>query len=233
MKRIALYLALAAALPAQLAGQVDPVERLHEVLPGEMAAQVMQRVQAAQARGLPTQAMANLALEGMAKGRSAEEVLGALEGLMSDMGRAQVALQSRNRNRHRVEGDVEAATAAMRMGVDGEAVAALAQSHSSGRSMAVPLLVMAGLRARGLTSDEALTAVRERLAAGAGDAELLSDFPGVAQGLTAGMGPRHRGPALAGGLAGYQIGVAGISVPVGPQGNRHGGRPRGGGPGGS
>lgn len=229
MKRTALVTALAILLPAALTAQQDPIERLQEVLPPQVAEQVLQQIEAAQARELPARAMANLALEGVAKGRSAEEVLAALQTLVGEMGRAQQALQ--NAGRPTAEGDVEAATAAMRMGVDGEAVSALARSQPSGRSMAVPLLVLGGLTERGLPSDEALLAVRDRLEAGLGDAELLGDFPEVARGLARGMRPGEVGPGLAGGFAGFQVPVAGISVPVGPQGDRPG-RGRGRRPGG-
>ncbi len=193
-----------------------------------------ERIETARARELPTQAVANLALEGVAKGRSAEEVLAAVELLVGEMGRAQDALQAAGRAPG--EGEIEAATAAMRMGVDGEAISELARSQPSGRTLAVPLLVMGGLAERGLPSDQALAAVRDRLTAGAGDAGLLRDFPQVGRDLGQGMRPEQRGPGLAGGLAGFQVPVSGVTVPVGPQNEnarRPSGRGRGGGPGGN
>ncbi len=219
------FLAAALALaPVTVVAQTDPVERLREVLPPDVAEQVVTRVEAARARGLPEQAMANLALEGVAKGRSAAEVLAAVELLVGDMGRAQEALRAAGHVP--VEGEVEAATAAIRMGVDGGAISELARSGPSGRSLAVPLLVMGGLAERGLPSDRALAAVRERLQGRADDAALLGAFPDVARGLGAGMRPEHVGTALAGGLAGFEVPVAGVNVPVGPQ-NERGRRPEG------
>ncbi len=225
------YLLAAALLPASLAAQQDPIERLSEVLPPDVSAQVIERIEGARARELPVQAAANLALEGVAKGRSGAEVLAAVEVLVSDMGRAQDALRGVGRSPE--EGEVEAATAAMRMGVDGETIGALARSQPSGRTLAVPLLVMGGLAERGLPSDQALAAVRERLAARADDAGLLGAFPDVGRGLSQGMRPDQVGPGLAGGLAGFQVPVAGVTVPVGPQNEnarRPTGRGRGGGP---
>jgi len=232
MTRLALV--AAALLPASADAQVDPVERLAEVLPPEVAEQVLERVESARASQLPEQAMANLALEGVAKGRSAEEVLAAVELLVADMGHAQEALQAAGRAP--AGGEIEAATAALRMGVDGAAISELARTGPSGRSLAVPLLVMGGLAERGLPSDQALAAVRDRLAVRADDAALLGAFPEVGRGLGRGMRPDEVGTALAGGLAGFQVPVSGVTVPVGPQsdrGRRPEGRGRGGGPPGS
>jgi len=207
------WLVLAAVLsPSAALAQQDPVERLAEVLPEAVREQVIARVTEARARDLPEQAMANLALEGVAKGRSAEEVLAAVELLVADMGRAQEAIQAAGRPP--VAGDIEAATAAMRMGVDGSAVSELARSGPSGRSLAVPLLVIGALAEGGLPSDDALAAVRDRLEARADDAEILRDFPDVAQGL--GMRPDQVGTALASGKAGFQVPASGVTVPVGP-----------------
>jgi predicted trehalose synthase len=207
------WLVLAAALtPSAALAQQDPVERLAEVLPESVRDQVIARVTEARARDLPEQAMANLALEGVAKGRSAEEVLAAVELLVADMGRAQEAIQAAGRPP--VPGDIEAATAAMRMGVDGSAVSELARSGPSGRSLAVPLLVIGALAERGLPSDDALAVVRDRLEARADDAEILREFPDVAQGL--GMRPEQVGTALASERAGFQVPVSGVTVPVGP-----------------
>ena len=205
----------AALLPAAVSAQVDPVDRLAEVLPPAVATQVLERMAEAQARELPAQAMANLALEGVAKGRSAAEVLAAVELLVSEMGRAQQALQAAGRPP--AEGELEAATAALRMGVDGAAISELARSQPSGRSLAVPLLVLGGLAERGLPSDEALAAVRDRLQARADDAALLRSFPDVGRGLG-----REGRP---------DVPVGRPDVPTGPPAER-GGRPedRGGGP---
>ncbi len=73
--------------------------------------------------------------------------------------------------------EVEAGAEAMRQGVDGAAVSALAKSAPSGRSLAVPLYVIGALADRGLPSDEALKRVQARLQARASDAE-LQKIPG-------------------------------------------------------
>jgi hypothetical protein len=210
-----LSLVVLAALPGTVLAQQDPVERLGEVLPPEIAGQVIERIESARARELPTQAMASLALEGVAKGRSSEEVLLAVEALAGDLGRAHAALSGEGRAPQ--AGEIEAAAAAMRMGVDAEAVSALARSGPSGRTLSVPLLIMGGLSDRGLPSDQALTRVLERLTARADDAGLLGDFPEVGRGLGSAMRPEEVGRALASGFAGFEVPVAGMRVPVGPQ----------------
>lgn len=227
MKRIMMFMLGATLLPVSATAQEDPTQRLSEVLPPDVVAQVLEQIENARSRELPSQAMANLALEGVAKGRSATEVLAAVESLAGDMGRAMDALQAAGHDP--VEGEVEAATAAMRMGVDGEEISALARSQPSGRTLAVPMLVIGGLTERGLPSDEALVRVAARLAEQADDAALLGDFPEVGQGFAQGMIPGQVGPALAGGLAGFQVPVAGINVPVGPP-SDIGGRPSNPGP---
>jgi hypothetical protein len=223
-----LLVAAVALIPMSVAGQQDPILRLSEVLPPDVADQVISRVESARAMGLPTQAVANLALEGVAKGRGAAEVLAAVELLVADLGRGREALLSSGRTPG--AGEVEAAATAMRMGVDGGDVAALARSGPAGRSLAVPLLVLGALAQRGLPSDQALEAVRERLAARAPDAELLSTFgapgPRGGPGLGRGLAPDAPGADLAGGRAG-------LGVPVGPPdgaGRPPVGRGRGGGP---
>ena len=231
MKRI-VYLLAAALFPVSAAAQQDPSDRLTEVLPSEVSEQVLQHIADARARDLPTQALANFALEGVAKGRSGDEVLAALQLLVGDMGRAQDALRAAGRVPG--GGEVEAVTAAMRMGVDGATISEFASLQPSGRTLSVPILVLGGLIARGLPSKQALAAVQDRILAGAGDAALLRDFPQVGRDLGQGLRPDQVGLALAAGFAGFRVAVSGVSVPVGPQ-NENPRRPsgRGRGPGGN
>jgi hypothetical protein len=255
MKRAALIIALAAALPVSAFAQQNVEQRLQEVLPQQVRERVMSQIRTAWDDGLPGSALSNLALEGVAKGRSGQEVLEAVQLLARDMTRARDAL--RIQERVMAPGDIEAATAAMRMGADAESIRELArtqarihqqegegpgepvadplrertrtetrtqvqdpartgeQVRTQTRTMAVPLLVLGGLVDRGLPSDEALAAVRMRLAAGDGDGELLRNFPGVARGLTRGMAPEEAGRAMERGFAGFNVPVAGVAVPVG------------------
>ena len=129
MKRGLIVWMAMAWLPATAHAQRDPMERLAEVLPEAVREQVLARIEAARSRELPEQAMADLALEGVAKGRSGEEALAAVELMVSDMGRAQEALQSAGHPP--VDGEIEAATAAMGMGGDGGRVNEVARCGAS------------------------------------------------------------------------------------------------------
>jgi hypothetical protein len=195
---------------------------LPELLPAQVSGQVLERVESARAEGLPVEAMAELALEGVAKGRSAAEVLAAVEALAADMSTAQDAIIRADRAPE--DREIEAATATLRMGVDRWMVSELAQEQPSGRSLAVPLLIVGSLVDRGLPSDEAVAAVRDRLAAGASDGELLGDFPGAGPSTTQSPIPADGDPELGAGFAGLQIPIAGAPVWIpGRVGSRPGG----------
>jgi len=218
------YTALLMVLvPTVATAQEAPVERIRAALRDEVAAQVIEVVEEARARSLPDQAVANLVLEGVAKGRSGEEVLGAAQSLVGDLTRAQDAIRSGGRAPR--AGEVEAAAAAMRMGADGASISELARSQPPGRSLAVPILAIGGLTERGLPSDEALARVAARLQAQADDAAMMSDMPGMGAGMAQGGRPPHAGPGLAPGLTGFQVPVAGMDVPIGPPSDLGRGRP--------
>jgi hypothetical protein len=211
---IALIAAALAVLPDSLAAQDSPSDRVRDALPRPVAEVVLQRMASARASGLPDLPMANLALEGVAKGRSADEVLAAVESLADRMGQARDLLRSAERAPE--SGEIEAAAAVMRMGVDGASIAELARQAPQGRSLMVPIFALGSLSARGLPSDQALGAVAERLAARAVDGELFGSTAGSAAARGLGVGPGQVGPAGAGGLAGAGAHVAGINVPAGP-----------------
>lgn len=179
----------ASALVAQTPAH-DPSARLREVLPADVAERVIARIAAARARELPAQALENRALKFAARGVKPEEIERAVSAHATRLEHAKQALESARGKR--ASGDeVEAGAEAIRMGVDGAAVSALAKSAPSGRSLAVPLYVIGSLTERGLPSDDALARVKERLEARATDAE-LERLPGEA---SAGKGRR---PAVVG-----------------------------------
>lgn len=201
--------------PVGLLAQQSPLERLQDVLPPDVAQQLTRQVEGARAASLPEEAVANLALEGVAKGRSGAEVLVAVEALVDHLTEARDALTGGGRALQ--AGEVEAAAAAMRMGVDGAAIRELAGSQPSGRSLAVPLLVMGSLTDAGMAPGQALAEVAARLSARADDAALVRGASEMGRGVAGGRGmPAQLGPALANGLAGFQVPVAGMNLPVGP-----------------
>ncbi|MFZ9898143.1 MAG: hypothetical protein ACO3F5_01740 [Gemmatimonadaceae bacterium] len=150
----------------------DPVVRLREVLPAEIAERVIATVTAARERGLPSQALENRALKYAARGVAPEQIERSVAEHATRMERAQAALAGARGGLRPGGDEVDAAAEAMRMGVDGAGVSALAKSAPSGRSLTVPLFVVGSLVDRGLPSDEAIARVRDRLQSRATDAEL-------------------------------------------------------------
>jgi hypothetical protein len=209
----ALMLLAAAPLwaPGRLGAQ-EPTSRLREMLSAESADMVIAIVEDATARGLPGRAIATRALEGVAKGRSGTEVVAAARQLATQLDAAHDAL--RNAGRQPEAAEIEAAAQAMSLGVSGAEVSRLAAAAPSGRSLTMPLAVIAALVGRNLPSDQALEAVQLRLEARAPDAELARVPDQVGQMLGQGIPPREVGLALAGARAGFPIPVAGAGIPV-------------------
>jgi hypothetical protein len=171
-------LAALVIVPGLLAAQrQNPIDRLRAVLPSDLADKVIAIVTDATSHGLPGQAIAERALEAVAKGRSGDEVSAAAQALSADLGAAHAALQRGGRTPDASE--TEAGAGATQLGVDGATISALASSAPSGRSLAVPLAVIGALVNRGLPLDDALQAVLARLTAHASDAD-LAEMPGEA-----------------------------------------------------
>jgi hypothetical protein len=149
----------------------DPSDRLREVLPADVAERVLARIAEARSRELPAQALENRALKFAARGIAPADIERAINEHVDRQAQSRTALEAGRTERPRPE-EVEAGAEAMRQGVDGEAVSALARSAPSGRSLAVPLYAIGSLVDRGLPSDAALQRVLERLQARATDAEI-------------------------------------------------------------
>lgn len=165
-----------ATLPAY-----DPSARLREVLPVDVAERVLARIAEARHRGLPAAALEQRALKFAARGIAPAAIERAVGEHAARQARAAEVLATARGARRPAGDEVDAGAEALRQGVDGATIAALARSAPSGRSLAVPLQVIGTLAARGLPSDQALARVQERLAARAGDAEvgaLAADAPG-------------------------------------------------------
>lgn len=226
---------------AQGAGR-DPVVRLREVLPADVAERVIATVTAARERGLPSQALENRALKYAARGVAPELIERSVAEHATRMDRAQAALAGARGGLRPGGDEVDAAAEAMRMGVDGAGVSTLAKSAPSGRSLAVPLFVVGNLVDRGLPSDEAIARVRDRLQARATDAELerMPDVDGLRDGMRPGAARGGLRDGVRPGGAGGRgmdpmpgLGMPGVRGPGVPQ---NGGpstapRPGGGGPG--
>src|SRR3954447_6649590 len=143
---------LAATLSAQAAGK-DASARLREVLPADVAARVIARISDARAHQLPGEALENRALKFAAKGVHPASIERSINEQALRMENARAALVS-GRGSKPAGDEIEAGAEAMRKGVDGAAVAALAKNAPRDRSLAVPLFVIGSLTDRGVSADQ-------------------------------------------------------------------------------
>lgn len=162
---------LAAATAGAQTPANDPSARLREVLPADVAQQVLATIAAARAHELPVRALEQRALKFAAKGVEPKLIAGSIAEQAKRMEKVKDALDA-VRGRKPSDDEVEAGAEALRQGVDGADISELAKSAPSGRSLAVPLFVIGSLVDRELPSDEALQRVLERLQARASDREL-------------------------------------------------------------
>lgn len=213
MKLLGRFIVLGAAvlMPASVRAQTDPVEHLRSVLPVEVAAQVIPIVQDAMAHDLPGNAVANIALQGIAMGRGGAEVRAAAQSMVADLRAAHDAIAAGRRSPTPEE--TQAGAIAMRQGVDASTVSALASAAPASRSLTVPLAVIGALVDRGLPATDALQAVQHRLQDHRSDQQ-LADLPeGAGRMLSQGMKPAEVGTALASMHAGFTVPVDGGVVP--------------------
>ena len=192
VRLVAALAATALVSSARLGAQTpahDPSERLRAVLPADVAERVLARIADARAHQLPAEALENRALKFAAKGVDPTDIERSVSEQADRMEKAKQAL-AKGRGRPATDDEVEAGADALRQGVKGAEVSALAKSAPSGRSLAVPLYVIGSLVDRGLPSDAALARVQERMQARASDAE-LERLPGELPAQAA-AGQAHR-----------------------------------------
>lgn len=176
----------------------DPSARLRDVLPADVAERVLAVIAKARARDLPAAALENRALKFAARGVVPRDIERSVAAHAERLGEAKGALEA-GRGRKPTGDEVEAGAEAIRQGVDGAGVSALAKQAPSGRSLVMPLYVIGSLVDRGLPSDEALARVLARLQARATDAD-LERLPGELPAQARGQAnrPEQTGPELAG-----------------------------------
>jgi hypothetical protein len=165
----------------------DPSARLREVLPADVAARVIARIADARAHQLPGDALENRALKFAAKGVDAKSIERSINEQAQRMESARAALAS-GRGSMPAGDEIEAGAEAMRKGVDGAAVSLLAKDAPHDRSLAVPLFVIGSLTDRGLSADQALRDVLDRLSSRASDADLESLASEISSRNNAGQG---------------------------------------------
>lgn len=176
----------------------DPSARLKQVLPPGVSARVLAVIAKAKAVDLPTEPLENRALKFAAKGVNGDSIVKSVADQEQRMEHVRDTLQHARGSKPSGD-EVDAGAEAVRKGVDGAQVSALAKSAPSGRSLAVPLYVIGSLMDRGLPADAALARVEAKLKARASDRD-LEKMPGElpAQANTAhGNEPAETGRALA------------------------------------
>jgi len=202
LKMAATLVAIALLGSARIVAQTpanDPSARLKQVLPADVAAHVLAVIEKARSHNLPAEALENRALKFAAKGVNPDSIEKSVFDQESRMEKVRDTLQ-RARGRAPAGDEIDAGAEAMRKGVDGGKVSALAKSAPSGRSLAVPLYVIGSLVDRGLASDDALERVEQRLQARASDHD-LEQMPGelpAQAGAGQGNKPAETGRDLAG-----------------------------------
>ena len=219
----------AAGAHGQSAG--DVTARLRQVLPADVATRVLAVIEKARSRGLPADALENRALKFAAKGVDANAIEKSVVEQEDRMERVRDVLQSA-RARKPADDEIEAGAEAMRKGIDGPKVAALAKETPADRSLAVPLYVIGSLLDRGLPSDSAMRRVQDKLRTRASDKDIekmavdVTSLPGNdgnGRGRGAEMGRALGVTKHPGGGAGNSNGSAGGGPPAGVPGN--GGKP--------
>lgn len=197
--RRAVTIALGAALPLAAAAQ-DVAARLD----GHVSAQVVRAVQdiaqGAVGRGLPVEPLIQKAIEGGAKGVSADRVIGAVRTLAARLDEARSALRDAGiavPNPEAVEGGADALNAGLNAGQLRELVRVSQPPYD----LAVTLRVAATLAALGVPANTALELVQDMIKAGRAPNDLL-DLPSEVQAGTArGATPAQAAQALAHGAA--------------------------------
>jgi len=145
--------------------------KIARVLPAAAAERVLSRIEDARARGLPAGMLVQRALELSAKGVAPDRVARAIDEQAERLDSAHRTLTAGGRG-NAADEEIDAAATALRKGLAGAALGDLALAAPPGRSLAVPLLVIASLIDRGLPADTALRRVLARLEARVSDQQL-------------------------------------------------------------
>ena len=180
---------LASALGAQspaVPAAGDPSALLRQVLPADVAERVLATIADARTHGLAADALEQRALKFSARGVAPDNIERSVAEQAQRQAQAKSLLESARETPPSTD-EVEAGAEAMREGVDGQDVSAIAKSAPSGRSLSVPLYVLGSLTSHGVASSDALARVKQRLSTGATDADLES-LPAQATDNAAGPG---------------------------------------------
>lgn len=151
--------------PGALAAQDHRVtERLDPITAGA----VQRLVDSARTAGLPTEPLVQKALEGSTLGAGGERIRAAVSALFGQLSRARVALGT-----SASDAELTAAAGAIRAGVPTDTLQHL-RALRSGRSLVVPISVLADLVAEGTPLDRAYSSVFDLARDGRPDDDFLA-----------------------------------------------------------
>jgi hypothetical protein len=180
-----LAIAIAFAGVALLAGwaRATPDPRLAARLDAETAAAVSEVVEAARAKGLPTEPLVSRALEGASRQAPGPRIVTSVRGLAQDLERARGALGSGSSAAELVAG-----ATALGAGVPPDTLARLRTARPTG-SLVVPLVVFTDLVARRVPVTTAGAAVLAATQARVRDADLMRLRERIDRDIRSGQSP--------------------------------------------
>lgn len=169
----------ATAAPSLLAQGPDPLAKLDTV----SRALVRSLVDSARAEGLPSEPVLSKAQEGVAKHAPSPAIARAVRTVFLSLREARNTLgSSASRD------ELTAAAAALQAGIPASALTDL-RVNGHGKSITVPLVVLADLVTRGVPRDMASHTILQLWMGGAGDADLLGLPTAVEQDIVSGAAP--------------------------------------------
>jgi hypothetical protein len=152
-------------------------------LGGDAREAIVRLADSLRAAGVPAEPLYAKAAEGVLKGADDARIVVAVRTLARELGQARAALGPAAPS-----GDVVAAASALHAGVPAASIRRLREAGSG--SLALPLVVLADLAARGVPASAAAGSIAELVARGASEAELSGFRAGVERDIASGRDAR-------------------------------------------
>jgi hypothetical protein len=156
---------------AQIPPQIEA--KLRRTLPPQAGEELIRQLDLARQRGLPLAALEQRALELSLKGLPAEVIVRAVAVSAGRLDSARTALSQAREAKATAE-EIDAGAVALGKGLSDSALSDFARSAPTGRSLAVPLLVVASLVDQGVSVDGAVGRVLNGLSGWRSDEELVA-----------------------------------------------------------